>query len=43
MRSTGDLKESGKLANEDVENVTASRIILDKDAQKGARSIVIVR
>ena len=31
MRSTGNLKESGKLADEDVENVTASRIILDKN------------
>ena len=43
MRSTGNLKESGKLADEDVESVTASRIILDKDAQKVARSIVTVR
>lgn len=43
MRSIVSLKESGKLADEDVENVTPSRIRLDKRARKGARSIVNVR
>ena len=43
MRSIVSLKESEKLADEDVKSVTASRIRLDKHAQKGARSIVNVR